>query len=415
MFRPLALFLGYRYTRTKNTNPFIAFISSMAMLGLSLSVAILIIVMSVMNGFDQQLKTRILGTVPHAILQSENHQIISWMDVMDTLQTIPGIIATAPLTQVTALMSINENTIPMAIHGIDPKFEKKVSQVADSFKIGHWEDLTPSSFNLFLDFSLADKLNIQIGDKVTITLPSANINPLGFFPEIKRFTVIGFFESHNQIDEAIAYTHWQDAGALIKLQTNEVQSLRVKVDDLLNATQIVKQATPKLDPSYFMTDWSQQYSQLFSAVRLEKIMVGLLLSFLIAIAAFNLICTLAMTVNNKKADIAILKTIGCSSKQIMGIFMTQGFIIACTGIIIGLILGLLGATYIDLIFSKIQACLGIQILEANSYWIQYLPSDIQTQDIYTILLISFVLCGLATLYPAWRASKISPADILRDE
>ena len=414
MFRPIALFLGYRYIKAKRTHQFMSLISRLSMWGLSLGVAILIIVMSVMNGFDQQLKTRILGRIPHAILQSKTGSISNWPQLTRQLQTFPGIISAAPLTRAQCLMSFNEQVSAIWLNGIDPNLEPTVSILGDYLKVGTWQDLKPGSFNLLISNVLAEQLDIRLGDKITITRPSVEIDSSDLLPAITEFTVIGFLEAHNVIEESLAYIHWQDANTILNLPLENTQSIRLKVNDLFQAATIANQAIQTLKAPYQMTDWSKNYGQLFSAVRMEKMIVGLLLSFLIAMSAFNLICTLAMSIHDKRSDIAILKTMGCSSFFIMCIFITQGMMIGVIGIFFGLILGLLGAYYIDTIVSTIQNIIGIQVIDPSLYYSDFLPSDIQCQDIYIILLISLALCSLATLYPAWRASRISPADVLKE-
>ena len=415
MFRPLALFIGLRYTRAKRRNHFISFISGMSMIGMVLGVMVLIIVMSVMNGFDQQLQTRILGTVPQATVSGVSGSMKDWRSVMKQLEKNPGVVAAAPFTQSQGLATMNGMVQGVMLNGIDPSLEPKVSIIGQHITSGSLHSLTPGSFNVVIGNLLAQKLGVGLGDKITIILPSASVNPMGVFPRLKRFNVTGIFSIGANLDETMAYINIHDAGAFLHLPVNSVQGVRLKVSDLFDAPTIAWNAAMKLRGQYYVNNWTQSYGQLFSAIHMEKMMVGLLLSFLIAIAAFNIISTLVMVVTDKQGDIAILRTFGASRGMIMGIFMVQGIVIGCVGTFIGAVLGVLGALNISSIVAWIQNLFGIQFLNPQVYFISFLPSELHWQDVTIICGASLLLSFLATLYPAWRASKTQPAEALRYE
>ena len=415
MFRPLALFIGLRYTRAKRRNYFISFISGMSMMGMALGVMILIIVMSVMNGFNQQLQTRILGMVSQATISRINGSISNWPVMISQLEETPGVKAVAPLSQSQGLATANGVTQGIMLNGIEPLYERNVSIIDQHIIIGSLESLRPQSFHIVIGDLLAQKLGVNLGDKITILLPNATVSPLGAFPRLRQFTVTGIFSVGAHLDQTMVYIDIQDAGAFLRLPTGNVQSIRLKVSDLFQAPQIAWRAASKLQGEYYVDNWTQSYGQLFSAIHMEKVMVGLLLSFLIAIAAFNIISTLIMVVTDKQGNIAILRTFGASTGVIMGIFIVQGTVVGCIGTFIGAILGIVGALNISSIIVFIQNLLHIQFLNSHVYFINFLPSQLQWYDVFTICTSSLVLSFLATLYPAWRASRMQPAEVLRYE
>ncbi len=415
MFKPLALFIGLRYTRAKRRNNFISFISAMSMAGMVLGVAVLIIVMSVMNGFDQQLQTRILGMVPQATVSGVNGSIKNWKHVMKQLQQSKGVVAAAPFSESQGLATTNGVVQGIMLNGITPSLETHVSIIGNHMHQGSLFSLQPGKFNVVIGDLLAQKLGVSLGEKITIILPSASVNPMGVFPRMKRFNVSGIFSIGANLDETQAYINIRDAAAFLRLPAGSVQGIRLKVSNLFDAEPIAWSAASKLPESYYVNTWTHSYGQLFSAIHMEKMMVGLLLFFLVGIAAFNIISTLMMVVNDKRGDIAILRTFGASPSMIMVTFMVQGTFIGIVGSFIGAVLGILGALNISTIVAWIQQMLGIQILSPHVYFISYLPSDLHWQDVAVICGISFILSFLATLYPAWRAAKTQPAEALRYE
>ena len=415
MFRPLALFIGLRYTWTKRKNNFISFISGISMIGMILGVMILIIVMSVMKGFKDQLQTRILGMVPHATVSGVKGYLTDWKPIMQQLKKQPGVVAAAPFSQNQGLLSGNGVVHGILLNGIDPEYEKTVSALNEYMHSGSLESLKPHTFNIIIGNSLAQKLGVSIGDKITVMLPEASINPMGIFPGLKRFNIAGTFSVGSGMDDNMAYINIQDAMTFLRLPPDSVQSIRLKADDLFKAPQIVYNAVRHLKGQYYFNNWTQNYGQLFSAVHMEKAMVALLLSFLIAIAAFNIISTLIMVVTDKRGDIAILRTLGASPQTIMSVFMVQGVLIGVTGTVFGAILGVVGALNIAAIAAWIQRMLGVQFLDPDIYFIDFLPSKLQWEDVVVICCFSLLFSFLATLYPAWKASKTQPAEALRYE
>ena len=300
MFRPLSLFIGLRYTRAKRKNHFISFISGMSMTGMILGVMILIIVMSVMNGFNRQLQTRILGMVPHATLSGLDGSITDWVSVMEKLKQQPDVVSAAPFTQSNALATTGGTVQGVMVNGIDPAMEPDVSIIEQHMVSGTLSSLQAQTFNIVIGSLLAQKAGIGLGDKITIVLPSASVNPMGVFPRLKRFTVSGIFSVGANLDESMTYINIRDAGLFLRLPENSVQGIRLKVHDLFKAPSTAWNAAAGLSEQYYINDWTRNYGQLFQAIHMEKMMVGLLLSFLIAIAAFNIISTLVMVVTDKQ-------------------------------------------------------------------------------------------------------------------
>ncbi len=382
------------------------------MVGLTLGVCVLIIVMSVMNGFDRELKQRILGMVPHATITSASGGMKDWQDILKQVSGHEGIVAAAPFVDGQGMLTNGSQVRGAMIYGIDPAYEEKVSIVGQHMVQGALEDLKPGKFGIVLGEIMAQSLGVTLGDKVTMVLPEANVNLAGVFPRLKRFTVVGIFSVGAEVDGSLAYINIQDAARFMRV-TEGVEGIRLKMENLFAAPRLAWDIATGLPGRYYVQDWTRTQGQLFQAIQMEKTMVGLLLTLIVAVAAFNIVSTLVMVVTDKQSDIAILRTLGASPKTIMGIFMVQGSLIGVVGTLLGVVLGVIAALNVPEIISALESYLGIQFLSPDVYFISYLPSELQWRDVAVISIAGLSMSFLATLYPAWRASKTQPAEALR--
>ena len=414
MFRPLPVFIGLRLTRAKRSNHFISFISGISTAGLVLGVMVLIVVLSVMNGFDQELRQRILGMVPHATVTESKGGMQDWQSLKHTLELIDGIEAVAPFVQLEGMVANKGAVSGSIIYGIDPTYEKNVSILPDHITRGSLDDLESGSFGIVVGELLADQLQVGIGDQLVVVLPEASVNLAGVFPRMKRFTVVGLFAVGADLDASLSYINISDAAKFARIPEG-VQGLRLKMTDLFSAPKLAWNAATQLPGSYYVNDWTRTHGRLFQAIQMEKSMVGLLLTLIIAVAAFNIVATLMMVVTDKQSDIAILKTFGATPATIMAIFVVQGFLIGLLGTGVGVLLGILAALNVGDIVAWLEQLLGIHFLSPDVYFISYLPSQLRWSDVLVIVLASLGLSFMATLYPAWQASVIKPAEALRYE
>lgn len=407
----IPLLIGLRYTRAKRRNHFISFISLTSMLGMTLGVAVLILVLSVMNGFDRELRQRILGMVPH--LAIKNYQDFSdWPAVAERLAERPDVIGVAPFINTQGMLIHQGNNRGTLVSGILPDWEGQVSIIGNHLNGISLDALQPGSYGIILGDLLARFLRVQPGDQVTLLLPEASITPAGVFPRLKRFTVLGTFSVGAELDGNLAYTHLQDMQTLMRMGEG-IEGLRLQLDDLFQAPRVTRELVNQLGFPYRGQDWTQTQGNLFQAIQMEKRMIGLLLLIIVAVAAFNIVSTLVMVVTDKQADIAILRTLGASPATIMKIFMVQGLTIGVLGTLAGVVLGILLALNVSDLVLWIEGLFGIQFLDANVYFISYLPSELRFEDVRFITVAALLLSLLSTLYPAWRASRVQPADALR--
>jgi len=408
----IPLLIGLRYTRAKRRNHFISFISLTSMLGMMLGVAVLILVLSVMNGFDRELRERILGMVPH--LAIKNYQDFSnWPEVANQLSQRSEVIGVAPFVNGQGMLIHDGYNRGALVAGILPDYENQVSIVGQHLQEGiTLETLKPGEYGILLGDLLARFLRVNTGDKVTLLLPEASITPAGVFPRLKRFTVLGTFKVGAELDGNLAYVHLNDMQTLMRMGDN-IEGLRLELNDLFQASQLTQTLVNELGYPYRGTNWTQTQGNLFQAIQMEKRMIGLLLMIIVAVAAFNIVSTLVMVVTDKQADIAILRTLGASPGTILRIFMVQGLTIGVIGTLVGVVLGVVLALNVSDLVLWLEGLLGIQFLDANVYFISYLPSELRWEDVRFITLAALLLSLLSTLYPAWRASKIQPAEALR--
>tara|TARA_B100001109_G_scaffold255885_1_gene262182 strand:- start:15078 stop:16229 length:1152 start_codon:yes stop_codon:yes gene_type:complete len=383
------------------------------MIGMTLGVAVLILVLSVMNGFDRELRERILGMVPHGVIY-ERGGIDDWQALADKVQTFPGVAGTAPLTRLQGMMGYGGRVQGIMVTGVDPQAESQVSILPDHMSEGDVDTLKAGEFGVLLGDLLAQHLRVTVGDKVTLMLPEATLSPAGVLPRIKRLTVTGIFSVGAELDANLAIVNLDDARKLGRLSF-QAQGLRVKFDNLFQAPEGIWNIVSELDGSYYASDWTRTHGNLFHAIRMEKTMIGLLLLIIVAVAAFNIISTLVMVVTDKQADIAILRTMGARPSTIMKIFMVQGISIGLVGVVLGTLLGIAGALTISDLVAWAEHLFGFKILSADVYFISYLPSQLLWEDVAIITSASLLLSFLATLYPSWRASRVQPAEALRYE
>ncbi|MDH5301547.1 MAG: lipoprotein-releasing ABC transporter permease subunit [Gammaproteobacteria bacterium] len=415
MFKPLEIFVGLRYTRAKRRNHFISFISLISMLGVAVGVAALITVISVMNGFEKELRERILGMTAHATIRGDGNQLKDWEHVAKLAAQHPQVVGYAPFIAAEGMLSVGDHVQASMVRGILPAQEPQVSDVGEKMVHGELHSLVPGEFGIILGKDLARLLGVMRGDKVTLIVPQANVTPAGIMPRMKRFTVVGIFEAGMyEYDSALALIHIDDAGKLFRMP-GEVSGVRLKLADMFQSMLVVKDLIDSLSGEYWVSDWTRQHSNFFRAVQMEKTVMSLILTLIVAVAAFNLLSTMVMTVVDKQSDIAILRTLGISPGSIMGIFMVQGSVVGVVGTLLGTVGGVLLALNVPTIVPALEQLLGTQFLSAEVYYISELPSEMRWSDVYTISSTAFVLCLLATVYPAWRASRVQPAEALRYE
>ncbi|NNB55770.1 lipoprotein-releasing ABC transporter permease subunit [Pseudomonas fragi] len=412
MFRPLSIFIGTRYTRAKRRNRFVSFISMTSMIGLALGVLAMIVVLSVMNGFQREMSNRILGMVPHATIVGVK-PIDDWRPVAEAAMKNPEVTAAVPFTELDGMLSYKGSMQPIQISGIDPAQEGKVSIVTQHIVQGSLQDLKPDEYGVVLGDIVARRFRLGVGDKITLIVPEASTAPGGITPRLQRLNVVGIFKVGAELDGTMGLIHMADAAAIQHWEPNQVQSVRLAVKDLYAAPQVSQQVAAGLGDVYKADDWTHTQGSLFSAMKMEKTMIGLLLLMIVAVAAFNIIATLIMVVNDKGADIAILRTIGATPRQIMAIFMVQGTVIGIVGTLIGGVLGVIAALNVSELVGWMERVTGQHIFSSDVYFVSNLPSELQGGDVALICGAGFVLSFLATLYPAYRAAKIQPAHALR--
>ncbi|WP_139558296.1 lipoprotein-releasing ABC transporter permease subunit [Methylotetracoccus oryzae] len=415
MFRPLILFIGLRYTRAKRRTRFISFITLTSVLGIALGVTALITVLSVMNGFEAELRERILGMTSHASISGDQGQLADWPVLEPVLKTEPHIEGWAPYTEGQAMINFDRRVSGVMLRGILADYEPRVSEVTSHMVDGRLSDLKPGEFGIILGLELAHYLGVGTGDKITVITPQVTATPAGILPRLKRFTVVGTFQvGMYEYDRNLALIDLQDAGRLFQMEGN-VSGLRLRLDDVFLAQRLVRDLGPKLNGNYYISDWTQAHSNFFRAIQTEKRVMFIILLLIVAVAAFNIVSTLVMVVTDKKADIAILRTQGMTPLSVMGIFIVLGTIIGAAGALLGGIGGVLLALNVETIVPAIERLFGVHFLSADVYYISDLPSKLLWSDVAQITAMAFALSLLATIYPAWQASRIRPAEELRYE
>ena len=415
MHWPFEVLIGLRYLRAKRRNGFISFISLISIVGIALGVAALIIVLSVMNGFQKEIRGRILSVASHVEISAYDGHLPQWQSVAKVAERDAHVLAAAPFVNGQGLFSAYGNVRGGLVRGIEPVLEDKVVDVGRHMVRGKLEALQPGSFGIVLGVELARQLNVGMGDKVTLFTPEGTVTPAGMIPRYKQFTVIGIFKVDMfEYDASLAMIHLQDAQVLSRLG-NTVSGVRLKLDDPMLAPLVKANLQQELGQQDQVTDWTDTNANYFRAVQIEKRMMTIILTLIVAVAAFNLVSTLVMVVTDKQADIAILRTLGAAPSSIMKIFMIQGSVAGVSGTLAGVAGGVLVALNLDVIVPLIERVLGTKLLSSEVYMIDYLPSDVQLGDVSTITVIALLLALLATIYPSWRAARTQPAEALRYE
>mgnify|MGYP001812259301 FL=1 len=415
MYRPLSLFVGLRYTRSRRRNHFISFISLISTLGIALGVVVLITVLSVMNGFHKEVRERILGMASHGDVRALDGRMRDWEDAMVLASRHPRVIGAAPYVEGQAMLSHRREVTGAVVRGVDPALESAVVDVAAHMIAGELSDLEAGKFRVILGRELAQVLGVTLGDKVTVIVPQITVTVAGSMPRLKRFTVAGLFEvGMGEYDRGVAIVHIQDAAILQQLG-DAVTGVRLRLDDVWQARRVAFELAESLQGRYRVLNWTDYHRNFFAALKMEKRMMGLLLFFIVVIAAFNIVSTLVMMVVDKQSDIAILKTFGASPGQVMRIFIVQGATLGAIGTAIGIVGGLALALNIESAVAAVEQAFGIQFIDPSIYYIAKLPSDVQLMDVSMVGIGSFLLSLLMTLAPAWRAYRTQPAEALRYE
>lgn len=416
MFKPLSICIGFRYTRAKKRNHFVSFISLSSMLGIALGVAVLITVLSVMNGFDHEIHTRFFGMAPEITVNDYSGKVEDWQKLGRIIDKMPGVIGSAPFVGGQGLLSNFDEVSPSVVTGISPQFEGNISNLTQKMQEGSLDSLQQGRFNIVLGKALAARLGVMLGDKVTLMIPQTSVTLAGVMPRFKRFTLSGIFSAGPgfNFDSRLAFINLEDAQKLFQLD-DAVTGLRVKIKDVYSAPYLSQQLRAKLPRSTQVSNWTDQFGAFFKAVKMEKTMMFLILILIIAVAAFNLVSSLVMVVNDKQSEIAILRTLGAMPRTILAIFMVQGLFVGVFGTLLGLIGGIALALNATEIVSYLQQIFHMEILSSNVYFVDYLPSRLQWADVVEVCAVALLMSFLATIYPAWRASKTQPAEALRYE
>lgn len=425
------LLIGLRYTRPQSNNGssgsngtsgnnglanrFISFIALISMLGLALGVAALIVVLSVMNGFQKELRERILGVVSHIQVTSESGELNDWSKTLQGAARHPRVTAAAPYVQAQGMLTFDGQVRGVMVRGVLPPAEETVADFARHMRTGALDNLVAGEFGIILGDELARAMRAKVGDKITLLAPQGLVTPAAIMPRMKQFKLVGVFSvGMFEFDSGLALVHMTDAQKMYRMD-DRVSGIRLKVDELFAVSQISRELMRLIDTEAWITDWTKSHANFFRAVEIEKRMMFLILLLIVAVAAFNIVSTLVMAVTNKRADIAILRTLGASPASIMAIFIVQGTLIGVIGLTAGVLGGVALALNIDVVVPALERLLGMQFLAKDVYYISDLPSDLHWSDVGTVSLVSFMLTILATLYPSWRAARTQPAEALRYE
>lgn len=414
MFKPFFLFVGLRYAYVKRKNHFISFISLTSMLGIAIGVTVLITVISVMNGFNKEIRAKMLQVAPHITLRGTDGLLTNWRPVLQTVMAEPGVIAAAPYIVSQGLLVQNGVVQPTVVRGIDPAMTEEVYPLEKNIIAGKFAAMEAGSFGVIIGKEMARSLGLEVGDKITLLIPEATVSIAGVNPKFKRLTLVAVFDTGTHYDDRNAFINIKDAAKLFKTH-EDITGIQIKVRDELDAPRILAKLNEKLEHRYWITDWTNEHSSFFEALNMEKTVMWCILCLIIAVAAFNLVSSLVMMVTDKRADIAILRTMGATPRSVMGIFVAQGAIIGVIGTLLGLGAGLLLASNVTILAEWAQQLFNVQFISEDVYLISYVPSLINKTDVILICSFSLIMSLLATVYPAWRAANIAPAEALRYE
>lgn len=415
MFQPIEVSIGLRYTRARRQQSFVSFISFASMIGIALGVLVLITVLSVMNGFEQAMRDRILGVVSHITLSETDAMIENWPARRDQVLEMEHVIAAAPFVEKQIMLNEGSSVQGAVLEGVLPEFDKDIGNVSEHMLEGSFQDLVDGEDNIILGVKLAEKLSVGVGDSVTLLTPSALSETSGELPILKQFNVVGIFRVDlQQYDRGTAYVHMADAMRLFEMG-DQVTGLRLTLDDLYLSREVSQRLKETSGPDYWVSDWTRQNENFYKAIQLQKKIMFFLLGLIIAVAAFNLVSTLVMVVTDKDSDIAILRTLGMTPGSIMKVFMVQGTLIGVVGTMLGVIFGVWLATNVDVIVPWLERLFDVNFISADVYGISELESKVEWSDVAMIAISALVLSMLATLYPSWKASRVQPAEALRYE
>jgi len=413
--QPFELFIGLRYTRAKRRNHFISVIALISMLGIALGVTALIVVLSVMNGFQKELRARILGVASHVQVSGPQNRLAQWREAGEQAAKHPQVVAAAPYVMAQSMLSFGSVVQGAVIRGIVPQEENQVADIGSHMRVGRLEALVPGEFGIVLGSELARALGVRAGDPVVLIAPQGQVTPAGILPRLKQFRVVGVFEvGMYEYDYGLALIHLADAQLLYRLG-EDVSGVRLKLKDLFDAPRVGREIARSLTVDAYVSDWTRSHANFFRAVEIEKRVMFVILTLIVAVAAFNIVSALVMAVTDKEPDIAILRTLGASPGAVMRIFVVQGALMGFIGTLAGLAGGVALALNIDVVVPAIETMFGIRFLSPQVYYISDLPSDLQWADVGVIAVISFLLTLVATLYPSWRAARVNPAEALRYE
>ena len=415
MYKPLEAFIGMRYLRAKRRNHFISFISLTSMMGIALGVTTLITVISVMNGFEKELRTRILGAIAHATIQPADGSSMEWRNVIDRVEEHPEVNGAAPYIEEGVWLQGIESSGAF-VRGVNPEFEPRVSEVDEKMLSGALTDLKPGEYGIILGIGLASRLRVGPGDRVTVIAPRLKATPVGASPLMRRFTVVGAFEfGEFENDSTLAIIHIEDAARLLRMPPGSIGGVRLHLEDMYRAWRVAREISDTMEGHYVVRDWTQERGNLFQAVRTERTVMWVILSLIIAVAAFNIISMLVMVVTDKQSDIAILKTMGAMPGTVMRIFVIQGTLIGVIGTVLGVVGGILLAQNVGSVVPFLESLFGFSLFPSDIYYITELPSDLRTGDVIKFALMSLGMSLLSTIYPSWRAARTHPAEALSYE
>ena len=415
MFTPYELCVGLRYTRAKRRNHFISFISLTSMIGIALGATALITVISVMNGFERELRERILGIASHATISAYDGSLEGWQPLASAAADHPEVVGAAPFVESQAMLTRSARVRGALVRGVLPEREPQVSELGEYLVEGELGSLAPGRFNILLGSSLARRLDASVGTAVALVAPQVRVTPAGVLPRMRRFTVSGIFEAgHSQYDTSLAVIHIEDAQRMFRLEQG-VSGVRIKLADMFDAPRVSRELGRSLGETYWLKDWTQHHANFFRALKIEKTVMFVILTLIVAVAAFNLVSTLIMVVTDKESDIAILRTLGASQRSILSIFVVQGTVIGIAGTLAGVAGGVALATHVEILVPAIESLFDVKFLSPQVYYISAVPSEMRWSDVTRVGIVAFVLSVLATLYPAWRASRIQPVEALRHE
>lgn len=414
MFRPFFLFIGARYTNFKRRDHFITFISIVSMIGIALGVMVLITVLSVMNGFTKEIRSRILSITPHIMVSGWGEPLRDWEGLAHQLQQHPEVKAIGPYVDGQGMLTRGREVRGVVVKGVDPNAIEAVFPLRSTLTVGKVEDLKPGSFGVIVGSYLAKALGVNLGDRVTLVIPEVTVSMAGIAPRLKRLTVVGIFEVGYIYDSGFAFMNIEDAAKIFKTQGG-VSGLQLRLDNPFSSPRIAKELYDDTRGFYNVVDWTLLNGAYFSAVKMEKTMMFFTLIMILAIAVFNLISTLVMVVTDKRADIGVLRALGASTRKIMAIFICQGAIIGFIGTLLGVIAGIIFSLNVTRLVAALERTFSVKFLSADVYFISFLPSELQTQDVLLIAICAMVLSLLATIHPAWRAANVQPAEALRHD